>query len=176
MCQELNDDVMPWKQCKGYPSDNLKPRELVVQGIHYLPGERVVSCGWTSWFTGPLVKVQVALLLLYIWASLMPSSLALEKIASLFLKTSLIWTLSFCHKDFPSPQSKQYLSFTGYIVKASLIASDHYQGYLEYCKNLIYVLWEMGALTCKKLNVLGWPKYKVWIAFGWERNRKTHFQ
>lgn len=34
----------------------------------------------------------------------------------------------------------------------------------------------MGALTCKKLSVLGWPKYKVWVAFGWERNGKAHFQ
>lgn len=34
----------------------------------------------------------------------------------------------------------------------------------------------MGALTCKKLSVLGWPRYKVWVAFGWERNGKAHFQ
>lgn len=33
----------------------------------------------------------------------------------------------------------------------------------------------MGALLCKKFSVLGWPKYKVWVAFGWERNGEAHF-
>lgn len=143
MCQELNNDVMPWKQCKGYPSASLEPRELLVQSI----------CNLTR--RGLCLLVEPAGLENHWWRLLWycfifePPSyqvvFAPGKIASVFLKSSLIWTLLFLSQgfDLSSSPSKQYLLFKGHsgfslFVKSSLIASDHNQIYLEYCAFLIY--------------------------------------